>query len=177
MAKSKMIRITFEEQLGRLRFNYCGPEGTVSDWVPTKLAEEGSNNEIRKYVINKARKIIREQEQKGQQLIRTQEIIKKTNISISVTYNGMKLKGRITHNDGGRGGIVVTLEKPKALSAQDTLQMCFALAMGGKQIFLPNGKVAPWAVERAKELLAQIYHKQIVQNRAKILNTNTDIAD
>lgn len=171
------VRITFEESLGRLRFNYCGPEGTVSDWVPIKLVEKYSDNRIRKYVISKARKIIREQELKEQETNCTREIIKKTNISISVVYNAVKLKGRITHNTTGRGGIVVTLEEPKDFSSQDTLQMCFALAIGGKQIFLPNGKVAPWAVDRAKGILIEIYRKQIVQNRVKVLNNNSDGAD
>jgi hypothetical protein len=81
-----------------------------------------------------------------------------TNVAIVVRHDGQMLKGRIVWQESRRSAVQMVLESP--YESKNTIEMCFGLAMAGKQLFTQEGDVSTWVYEHTKQFFISSYERE-----------------
>ncbi|MGH7141419.1 MAG: hypothetical protein ACREGH_02185 [Minisyncoccia bacterium] len=125
--------------------------------VPQRIVDKGSEP-VLKYV-DECIKRRRKKDTKAQTAL--QKKIEAIDLPVSVIHRGrVELTGRIVYYDDSHahGGFEYRLESP--IQDSTTIVMCYGLAMSGKQLITPDGKVSDWVVEDAQEFFVNAYKRK-----------------
>ncbi len=167
------MKIEYTEYFGKLKFA-CEKDGhKLSGTVPESIISKGEAV-INKYVAKRMDRHIHQTKKENIKNKERAEIIKNTNVSISLKHDNKNLKGRIIKYQGSaeRGIITIVLDSPKEFKGDDSIYSCFGMGMAGIRVFDDDGHLTKWALDKSKESLIEIYERAKKQKIAKELNKN-----